>query len=353
MTAGSTEPAGGTASNEMLRVENLTKHFPLRSGVLGRRTGSIRAVDGVSFSLGRGETLAIVGESGSGKSTIARLIIGLHRPTSGRVLFRSEDITGYDDARMRRIWRDMQFVFQDPHASLDPRMRAGQIVAEALAIRREGTVAWRAEEAVRLLALVGLPAEHATRYPHEFSGGQRQRLGIARALAVRPKLLLLDEPVSALDVSMQAQLINLLHDLQAELNLSYVFIAHDLAVVRHIAHRVAVMYLGRIVEIGPRQEIFEQPSHPYTQALLSAVPIPDPEGREKRSRIVLRGEPPSPSDPPSGCPFRTRCFKVAPICSTEPPLRDVGGGVMSACHLAGPAAANSAGAAEAKGTVDA
>ncbi len=320
--------------SELLRVENLVKHFPVGSGFFGRPVGAVRAVDGISFSLAAGETLGIVGESGSGKSTAARAIMGLHRPTSGRVVFKGEDVAGREARTMRRVWREMQFVFQDPFASLDPRMRIDAIVAEPFRIHRVFDAAGRAQEVARLLSLVGLDPDHGARYPHEISGGQRQRIGIARALALRPQLVVLDEPVSALDVSIQAQIVNLLRDLQAELGLAYIFIAHDLAVVRHMAHRIGVMYLGRLVEIGDRESIYGRPQHPYTRALLSSVPIADPQRRQSRRRLILRGEPPNPSAPPSGCGFRTRCTKAEPICAAaEPSLRTVAGSLV-ACHFA-------------------
>jgi len=322
---------------EILRVEGLAKHFRTHSALFEARRDAVRAVDGVSFSLAAGETLGIVGESGSGKSTLARTLVGLQRPTSGRVHFMGEEISRLGARQMRRVWRDMQFVFQDPYASLDPRMRVAELVGEPLRIHGTLDRAARRAEVARLLDLVGLAPDHADRFPHQFSGGQRQRIGIARALALRPRLVVLDEPLSALDVSVQAQIVNLLRDLQRTIGLSYVFIAHDLATVHHMAHKVAVMYLGRIVEMGPRERIYRAPTHPYTQALLSAVPIADPARRGSHARIILRGEPPSPANPPSGCRFRTRCFKAEPICAQqEPPVKEVGG-VLSACHFAAPA----------------
>ena len=320
----------------LLEVENLVKHYPVYSGKLLRhRTGEVHAVCNVSFRLGTGETLGIVGESGCGKTTLGRTVLQIVPATSGSVRFEGEELTTKSGAALRRLRREVQVVFQDPYASLDPRMPVGEIVAEPLRIhgrwdRRSGP-----HRIAELFRQVGLSRGHANRYPHELSGGQRQRIGIARALALTPKMLVLDEPVSALDVSIQAGVVNLLETLQADLRLSYLFIAHDLSVVRHISDRVAVMYLGKIVEIGARAQVYDRPSHPYTQALLSAVPIEEPGQRGKRQRIVLEGDVPSPVDPPSGCRFRTRCWKAQQICAEEEPeLIDRGQGHPSACHFA-------------------
>lgn len=307
----------------VLEVRDLVKHYPVRSGLLRRSTATVKAVDGVSLTLDRGRTLGLVGESGSGKSTLARVLVGVETPTSGQVLVDGEDVTGRSRAGRKQLRRDVQMVFQDPYTSLNPRMSVSEIVGEPFAIHGIDPAGGRRAAVGELLELVGLDPDHANRYPHQFSGGQRQRVGIARALALRPKILVCDEPVSALDVSVQGQVINLLEDLQEELGLSYLFVAHDLGVVRHIAHDVAVMYLGRIVEQGPEADVYDGARHPYTQALLSAVPVPDPSVRlvkaptsegstsEKRpdiGGIVLEGDPPSPVDPPSGCPFHTRCW---------------------------------------------
>jgi oligopeptide transport system ATP-binding protein len=320
----------------LLEVKHLVKQFPIRGGLLQRTVDKVHAVDGVSFTLQPGETLGVVGESGCGKSTTGRCILRLIEPTSGEVWFEGQNVTAMDKTQLRAMARDMQIIFQDPYASLNPRMTVGAIIGEALTIHKLAPDR-KAYEAriVELLETVGLNADHMRRYPHEFSGGQRQRIGIARALAVNPKLIVCDEAVSALDVSIQAQVINLLEDLQGRFNLTYIFIAHDLSVVEHISDRVAVMYLGRIVELAPAQKLYEEPLHPYTEALLSAVPIPEP--GLARKRIMLQGDVPSPIKPPAGCHFHTRCPIAKPgVCDVERPvLKDVGGGHQVACHLRG------------------
>ncbi len=315
----------------LLEVVGLAKHYPIRAGLLSRATGAVRAVDGVGFHVHPGETLALVGESGCGKSTTARLALRLIDPTAGTVRFEGADITALHGAPLRALRRRMQIVFQDPYASLNPRMTVGAILEEPLVVHGIGDRPARQARVAELLGLVGLAPYHAARYPHEFSGGQRQRIGIARALAVEPALVVLDEPVSALDVSIQAQVVNLLGDLQARLGLSYLFIAHDLAVVKHVADRVAVMYLGRIVETGPKAQVFADPRHPYTRLLLSAIPRPDPHRR--LARQAAQGDLPSPANIPAGCRFHTRCPYVIPVCRTEDPaLLPISPAHLSACH---------------------
>jgi oligopeptide transport system ATP-binding protein len=325
-------------SEVVLETKDLVKHFPITRGiVLQRKVGAVQAVDGVNITLHKGETLGVVGESGCGKSTLAKLLVGLEKPTSGQILVRGTDTAKLSGEQMRRSRRDIQMVLQDPYTSLNPRMTVGDIIGEPFEIHPDVVSKGDRRARVRdMLDLVGLNPDHINRYPHQFSGGQRQRIGIARAIALKPKIIVCDEPVSALDVSIQAQVINLLEQLQDELGLSYIFIAHDLSVVRHIADRVAVMYLGKIVEIGNDTEIYEQPTHPYTQALLSAVPVPDPTLRGMRDEIVLTGDVPSPANPPSGCRFRTRCWKAQDICTTQEPLliNRERSAHPSACHFA-------------------
>jgi oligopeptide/dipeptide ABC transporter ATP-binding protein len=317
----------------LLEVSGLKKHFPIYRGVFSKVSGHVYAVDGVSFSIARGETLGLVGESGCGKSTVGRTLLRLLEPTAGTVKVGGEDITHLEDEKLLPYRRRMQMIYQDPYASLNPRMTAGEIVGEPMVVHDVGTGAERRERVAKLFERVGLRPESVSRYPHEFSGGQRQRIGIARALALNPDLIVGDEPVSALDVSIQAQIINLLMDLQDEFGLSYLFVAHDLAVVEHISHRVAVMYLGRIVEMTDRKSLFEMPLHPYTEALLSAVPIPKASARA-RKRVILTGDVPSPINPPSGCHFHARCPYAMPRCKVEaPPLREVVPGHVAACHL--------------------
>ncbi|WP_329497765.1 dipeptide ABC transporter ATP-binding protein [Kitasatospora herbaricolor] len=306
----------------ILEVKDLVKHYPLTQGILFKSVvGAVKAVDGISFDLHRGETLGIVGESGCGKSTLAKVLMNLERATAGQVLFKGEDISRLSGSALKAVRRNIQMVFQDPYTSLNPRMTVGDIIGEPYEIHPEVAPKGDRRKAVQdLLDVVGLNPEYINRYPHQFSGGQRQRIGIARGLALKPEIIICDEPVSALDVSVQAQVINLLEQLQTEFNLSYMFIAHDLSIVRHISDRVGVMYLGKMVEIGTEEQIYSFPTHPYTQALLSAVPVPDPTGRENRERILLSGDLPSPANPPSGCRFRTRCWKAEERCATEEPL---------------------------------
>ncbi|WP_069815403.1 ABC transporter ATP-binding protein [Streptomyces sp. TP-A0874] len=317
----------------LLKVSGLVKHFPITKGILRRQTGAVQAVDGVDFEVHAGETLGVVGESGCGKSTMGRLITRLIEPTGGTVEFDGRDITHLSPGRLRPMRRDIQMIFQDPYSSLNPRHTVGAIVSAPFklqGIEPEGGVKKEVQE---LLARVGLSPEHYNRYPHEFSGGQRQRIGIARALALKPRLVVADEPVSALDVSIQAQVVNLLDDLQEELGLTYVIIAHDLSVIRHVSDRIAVMYLGKIVELADRKSLYEAPLHPYTKALMSAVPVPDPKRRGARERILLRGDVPSPISPPAGCRFHTRCWKATEVCKQqEPPLVQLRTGHQVACH---------------------
>jgi oligopeptide transport system ATP-binding protein len=323
-------------SEPLLRVKELVKHFSVRGGLLSREVDRVHAVDRVSFDIAAGETLGLVGESGCGKSTTGRCILRLIEPTGGEVWFEGRNVTALDRSALRSLCRDMQIIFQDPFASLNPRMTVGAIISEALVIHKLAKTRREFQDrVVQLLETVGLQADHMRRYPHEFSGGQRQRIGIARALAVEPKLIVCDEPVSALDVSIQAQVINLLEDLQQKFNLTYLFIAHDLSVVEHISTRVAVMYLGRVVEIAAARDLYATPLHPYTEALLSAVPIPDPQ--VKRKRIMLQGDVPNPIRPPTGCHFHTRCpIRQLPLCSREaPPLKQGPDGHWVACHLRG------------------
>lgn len=320
----------------LLNVQDLKMHFPITRGIIfQRQVGAIKAVDGLDFTLYKGETLGLVGESGCGKSTTGRAILQLYRPTSGHVVFEGKDLTTTKGEELRKMRKRMQMIFQDPYASLNPRMTVGSIIGEPLEVHGIGSSKKERQERVQaLLKTVGLNPVFVNRYPHEFSGGQRQRIGIARALAVNPAFVVCDEPISALDVSIQAQIINLLEDLQDELGLTYLFIAHDLSVVRHISDRIAVMYLGKIVELADRDELYENPKHPYTQALLSAVPIPDPEIESRRQRIILEGDVPSPANPPKGCHFCTRCPRVMDICrENEPPFKDYGGGHYAACFL--------------------
>ncbi|MFD6309069.1 ABC transporter ATP-binding protein, partial [Streptomyces sp. NPDC060223] len=330
-------PQQAAASDDrevLLRVQGLKKHFPIRKGVLQRQVAAVKAVDGIDFEVRKGETLGVVGESGCGKSTMGRVITRLQDPTSGTIEFEGKDITRLGAGGMRPLRRDIQMIFQDPYGSLNPRHTIGSIVSAPFRLQGVEPEGGVKKEVQRLLELVGLSPEHFNRYPHEFSGGQRQRIGIARALALKPKLVVADEPVSALDVSIQAQVVNLMDDLQTELGLTYVIIAHDLSVVRHVSDRIAVMYLGKIVELADRTSLYETPMHPYTKALMSAVPVPDPKRRGAKSeRILLKGDVPSPISPPSGCRFHTRCWKATEICkTTEPPLIELKPGQQVACH---------------------
>jgi oligopeptide transport system ATP-binding protein len=317
----------------LLDVRHVKKYFPIRRGVLQREVARVHAVDDVSFAVREGETLGLVGESGCGKSTLGRTIVRLFEPTDGQIIFQGTSIESFGTRRMRPLRREIQMVFQDPYASLNPRKRVGTIVSDPMRIHDLGSRSEQKKRVGEILETVGLSPEHYNRFPHEFSGGQRQRIGIARALALRPKLIIADEPVSALDVSIQSQMLNLFDDLQKELQLTYVFIAHDLGVVRHVSDRIAVMYLGKIVELSPAEELYTRPIMPYTEALLSAVPIPDPDLAEKRERIVLEGDVPSPINPPSGCRFHPRCRYMTDVCKElEPPLVDYGNGHLAACH---------------------
>ena len=329
----SADPAGRRV---LVSVRNLRKHFPIVAGLLRRQVGAIKAVDGITFDVYAGETLGLVGESGSGKSTTGRTVLRLEQPTSGSVTFDGIELAGLSGERMRQLRPRMQMVFQDPQASLNPRMTVGSIVSEPLKEHHAAKGAERHDRVEELLGLVGLEAKHANRYPHEFSGGQRQRIGIARAIALNPDFIVCDEPIAALDVSIQAQVVNLLERLQDVLGLTYLFISHDLSMVRHIADRVAVMYLGKIMELAPVGDMYASPQHPYTRALLSAVPVPDPELESGRRRIILQGDVPSPANPPPGCVFSTRCPEVQERCRTEvPEFRETASGRWVACHFAG------------------
>jgi len=321
--------------NVLLDVKDLTVEFPIKGGFLGRRVGAVHAVSHVDLAVHEGETLGLVGESGSGKTTLGRALLRLIPTTAGKISFEGEDITKFSPRRMRPLRRHLQMIFQDPYGSLDPRMTVAQIVSEPMQNFRRGTRREQLDQVRELLKIVGLDPGHINRYPHEFSGGQRQRVGIARALALRPKFIVADEPVSALDVSIQAQILNLLEQLQREFLLTYLFVAHNLSVVRHISDRVAVMYLGHVVELAESEELYQYPLHPYTQALMSAIPLPDPREERKKQRIILRGDMPSPVNPPPACPFHTRCFKAQDICSqVAPPFEEKRPGHWAACHFA-------------------
>jgi oligopeptide transport system ATP-binding protein len=331
----STQDLKNNNDNTLLRVEDLQMHFPIYRGVIQRQVGAVRAVDGITFSVQRGETLGLVGESGCGKSTTGRTILQLYRPTSGSVHFEDIDLVHTKGEELRKMRRKMQMIFQDPYASLNPRMTVADIVGEPLMVHSVATGKEIQDRVQHLLALVGLNPSFASRYPHEFSGGQRQRIGVARALALQPSFIVCDEPISALDVSIQAQVVNLLEELQEQFNLTYLFIAHDLSMVKHISDRVAVMYLGVIVELASRDELYAKPLHPYTRALLSAVPIPDPIADAKRERVILKGDVPSPANPPSGCRFRTRCPIAEAVCAeTRPEFREIRPGHFVACFFA-------------------
>ncbi len=319
------QPNGSEGKEVLVEIRNLKKYFPINRGVFRRQVGAVQAVDGVTFNIYKGETLGLVGESGCGKSTTGRTILQLLEPTDGQVFFEDKELTSLSKSEMRRARRDMQMIFQDPYASLNPRLTVGSIVSESLEIHSIGNRRSRKERVQELLRLVGLNPYFVNRYPHEFSGGQRQRIGVARALASNPSFIVADEPISALDVSIQAQVVNLLDDLKSELGLTYLFIAHDLSMVRYISDRVAVMYLGRIVELSDRNEVYQRPLHPYTQALLSAIPIPDPEKEDQRQRMILKGDVPSPANPPQACRFHPRCPYATEICSeVDPEFRDLG-----------------------------
>src|SRR5688572_6799180 len=339
-TAEQAPTAHVTDTRNIVEVDDLKVHFPIRSGIFKTVAGSVKAVDGVTFDVRRGETLGLVGESGGGKSTIGRAMIRLREPTAGHVYFDGTDLGGLAAEQLRKMRRRMQIIFQDPYGSLDPRMTVGSIVSEPIETHGLASGQAKRDRVAELLALVGLDPNYVQRYPHEFSGGQRQRIGVARALAVEPEFIVCDEPISALDVSIQAQVLNLLGDLRSRLGLTYLFVAHDLSVVKHISDRVAVMYLGKVVEIGPPDQLYSVPGHPYTRALLSAVPVPDPTAERKRKRVILTGDVPSPANPPSGCRFHTRCWLYEKLgkpenCRTiDPPLREVGPDLKAACHYA-------------------
>lgn len=323
------------AGEVLMEIEDLQMHFPITEGIIfQRKVGAVKAVDGINFSIKKGETLGLVGESGCGKSTTGRAILQLYRPTGGHVRYRGQDLTQMKGEELRRMRRNLQIIFQDPYASLNPRMTVGNIIGEPLEVHGLAKGKAKQDRVRELLSVVGLNPNYVNRYPHEFSGGQRQRIGIARALAVEPDFIVADEPISALDVSIQAQVVNLLEDLQKEFGLTYLFIAHDLSVVRHISNRVAVMYLGKVVELADRDELYKNPMHPYTKALLSAIPIPDPVLEEKRKRVILEGDVPSPINPPSGCHFRTRCPLAQEICKEEPLFLEHRPNHLTACHFA-------------------